>query len=275
MTGRSGSKNVAGTDQKLALILVRAGLIDDMQLKSAQAHQSKWGGKLHHIVSFEGFASQEAVADALAKGLNMPRLDPARIGSDKDALALLDAAMCQQHLLYPCALRDNGKTLWLATTNPLDIEVMDEVQRRSQGARIQPGIATIDQIKAAISQGYKLRVEHAKPVPEAISLDSSAADDSDEEFKIVDSRGKTSAEHQPQLPKKQQAPTYTPEAMSEQEVFASTSAKPAPSPLEDLQFLLSLENNNSNRELKAIIELCVRKGLFSSDAYQRAVASKE
>jgi hypothetical protein len=141
-------------------ILVQAGVVDELQIRSAYAQQGQWGGRLARILVERKFAAEEAVVHALSVALRVPRVRPAGEPRDGAALAKLDAEFCEAKGVFPVALRDNGKTLLLAVADPTDLELVDEVERRAR-ARISVAIAGEIEIRTAIDRHY----HHKEPAP--------------------------------------------------------------------------------------------------------------
>src|SRR6185295_6114981 len=103
--------------------LLKANVIDELQLRSARAQHAQWGGRLGKLIAEMGLADEDRIADAIAQAMKVPR---EQIGSARDpgALAKLDAAFCEQHAVFPVRLDNNGKSLVLAMADPSDLEVM-------------------------------------------------------------------------------------------------------------------------------------------------------
>src|SRR5262245_36450527 len=97
--------------------LLKAGIIDELQLRSARAQHAQWGGRLGKLSSEMGLADSDAIADAIAQAMKLPR---EQIGSARDpgALAKLDAVFCEENGVFPVRLDNNGKSLVLAMADP-------------------------------------------------------------------------------------------------------------------------------------------------------------
>ncbi|MGI5862096.1 MAG: hypothetical protein ACOX6T_08555 [Myxococcales bacterium] len=135
-------------------LLLKAKLVDELQVRSAVAKQNQWGGRLaKHIVEM-GFAEEGAVADALAKACGLQRVNLAMMPKDPAALSKIDAAFAEEKGVFPYALRDNGKTLWVAMAEPCDIEIVDIIAARS-GCRVRAAVAGEHEVIASIYRHYK------------------------------------------------------------------------------------------------------------------------
>lgn len=145
---------MARTDDAMARLLQGAGLIDAGQLGAAREQITRWGGRLHHVVVEMGFAREEHVAQAIARGTNLPRVALGTVPPDPAALQRLDATLCEQKNVFPCALRDNGTTLWLAVSDPTDPELAQVAWKAGVG-QVRPVIAGFDEIQDAILRTYR------------------------------------------------------------------------------------------------------------------------
>src|SRR3954463_12602749 len=91
-------------------LLVKAGVITDLQLKAALAEQSQWGGKLGDILVRMEFITEEVLVRALSKQTGIARAD--LVGeADKAAIAQVSAETAEEFNLVPLAVKDDGRTL--------------------------------------------------------------------------------------------------------------------------------------------------------------------
>src|ERR687884_412642 len=100
-------------------LLVKAGVITELQLKAALAEQSQWGGKLGDILVRMEFLTEEVLVRALSKQTGIPRAD---LGgeSEKAALSLVPAEVAEEFCLVPTGVKDDGRTVVVAMSDPLN-----------------------------------------------------------------------------------------------------------------------------------------------------------
>jgi hypothetical protein len=139
---------------RLGDILKKSGLVDELQLRSAMARQSQWGGRLVKHVADLGFAREDAVVQALAGALGLQQVGLGAMPHDAGALSKIDVRTAEEKGIFPYALRDNGKTLWLAMADPTDLETVDFVVART-GCRVRVAVAGEKEIAVAIARHYK------------------------------------------------------------------------------------------------------------------------
>ncbi|MBI5548934.1 MAG: general secretion pathway protein GspE [Deltaproteobacteria bacterium] len=266
---------------RIADILVRAKLIDDLQLRSAIAHQQQWGGRLADIVIEKRFAPEDKVTEAIAEGMKLPKVDLDQIEHDVAALNKVEMSFARAHAVFPCALKDGGKTLWLAMADPTDVPVVDELSLKTR-VRIKLVVASERQILSAIKRGY-LGESEASP---GVSYGAIAPIEltGDDDGKIVDMSGHTlvksikdiieQAGQRAETAEKAlgtQAPRRSSTAGNVlDDLLGGDAPRHAWTP-EDLGRLRSAQDQQekSARILRAVHDLCVSKGLFQPDEYRR------
>lgn len=173
-------------------ILIKAKVIDELQLRSAMAQHDQWGGRLGKVIADMGLADEDTIADAISQATGAPRLQIGHVQRDVAALAKLDVTFAESKMVFPVQLKDNGKLLVLAMADPTDLEVLDQVQMKAR-ARIQIAVASESEIHNAILRYYRNMDPNAIEAPRARKAVKKAAeeDEGEEEFKITDMSGKT------------------------------------------------------------------------------------
>jgi hypothetical protein len=275
---------VAPSRNRIGEILVKARVIDDLQLRSALATQDQWGGRLSRIVADLGLASEETIAEAICQGMGMQRVQLGNITRDAGALARVDVTLAEQKGIFPVGLKDNGKTLVLAMADPTDLATIDQVAAKSR-ARVVVMVASEREIQHAIMRHYRNQepvtsTRYGGPRPQT---DSSEPDDQgdDDDFKVVDMSGKTVVKRIADIV----APGSPATAPTPAPVAARAAEKPGPpvagssaadildeilaggTPTsewteEDLQRLQTVQQNQekSSKILRALLELLLEKG---------------
>src|SRR5438552_510755 len=138
---------------KIGDLLVKAGVITDLQLKAALAEQSQWGGKLGDILVRMEFLTEEVLVRALSKQTGIGRADLTGEG-DRTALSLIPAEVAEEFGLVPFMMKEDGRVLVVAMSDPLNLEVTDHL-RSLTGCRIEAQLAGSSAIRNAISKWYR------------------------------------------------------------------------------------------------------------------------
>jgi hypothetical protein len=143
--------NLPRSEEHVAQLLVKAKVIDEMQIKAASSKIGLWGKHLPKVIAELGFIEEDAMTEAIGKALNLPitRLGMSR--ADKEAMSKLDVEFCQLHAVFPVAI--HGRTLEVAMVDPTDIYSIDQVKIRA-GMRIQGLLSSETEIVNAILKHY-------------------------------------------------------------------------------------------------------------------------
>ena len=216
-------------------LLVKAGVITDLQLKAALAEQSQWGGKLGDILVRMEFITEEVLVRALSKQTGIARADLAG-EANQTAIKNVPAETAEEFNLVPLALKDEGRTLVVAMSDPGNVMVTDHL-RSLTGCRIEAQLAGASAIRGAIARWYR---------GEELGGDESS-------MKIVNNSGDSVVTGDPK--KAQPQPAAAQEAKA-----ARISAMEVLRGVEETQ-------RRSVAALKAMVELLIEKGVFSREEY--------
>lgn len=132
---------------RLGDLLVKAGLIDELQLQSALAHQRQWGGKLGDILVNNGFLDEMMLWRGLSKQLAVPLVSLPELQIVQGLEKQVPVDLCQKHSIFPIHRDDKGLTL--ATSDPGNIGGIDEVAFRL-GVRLKLVLAPDREVEWAI-----------------------------------------------------------------------------------------------------------------------------
>ncbi|HKB74994.1 MAG TPA: hypothetical protein VKC58_00270 [Myxococcales bacterium] len=215
-------------------LLVKAGVITDLQLKAALAEQSQWGGKLGDILVRMEFITEEVLVRALSKQTGIARADLSG-DADKAAIAQVSAETAEEFNLVPLEVKDEGRTLVVAMSDPGNVMVTDHL-RSLTGCRIEAQLAGASAIRGAIARWYR---------GEDLAGDESS-------MRIVNNSGDSVVT----VDSKQPGPSPA----AQDRKAARTSA---------LEVLRGVEETQrrSVAALKAMVELLIEKGVFSREEY--------
>lgn len=136
---------------RLGDMLIRAGLIDEMQLNAALAHQRQWGGKLGDILVQQDVLDEMMLWRGLSRQLDVPLVSLTEITLQHELLAALPVEMCERLEMIPMARDD--RTLTIATSDPNNIGALDEVAFRT-GLKVKTVLAPAREVEWAIRAGY-------------------------------------------------------------------------------------------------------------------------
>lgn len=252
---------------RIGELLIKARVIDELQLRSALARHDQWGGRLSRVITDMGIASEEVVINAIAQGTGSQRVHLGNITRDANALSKVDVSLAEQKGVFPVALRDNGKTLVLAMSDPTDLNTVDQVAARSR-SRVVVVVAGDREIENAILRHYRGQEPAMSSRYTGQQRQESSAGD-DEEFKVVDMSGNTVVKRIADVAPSMAAPAPAPAAGGGSsasdlldEILSGGSSGPAGFSPEELQRLETVRVNQekSSKILRALLELLLEKG---------------
>lgn len=276
---------MAPVRNRVADLLERSGLLDARGLQAALIRQEQWGVRLSRAVLDLGLAGEDAVTEVLERGLRVPRVRLREHPADPLALGKVDPAYALQRALLPVALRDHGRTLVLAMADPTDLEAVDHVAARA-GVRVQVAVAGELELESAQRRAWPHETRSGPDAFARVAGEADSVEDPEETtgFKVVDASGRTVVRHIDDL-MQLEAPPPPPQAEGEllrggltgelrpqaagellEELLGGATRSPGAFTAEQLERLSSLQQNQekSSRILRALLELAVEKGYFST-----------
>ncbi len=114
---------------RLGELLMRAGVIDQLTLRSALADQRRSGDRIGHILLSRGYVRPEQLAETIAAQLRLPYIQPRRLRPARGALELLPESLCRRHRVLP--IEHVEGRLVVAMADPLDPEATRAVEEAS------------------------------------------------------------------------------------------------------------------------------------------------
>ncbi len=137
----------------LADILAKQGFLDTAQAEKIKLENINTGKAIEEIISEGKLVSEEALTQSKAEFYNVPYVNLQETPSSPEALAFLPKSVSQTNKLIPFAYNKTKNELSVALENPLDLEVIEFIERKSK-ARIKPFMASATQIKNAAGERY-------------------------------------------------------------------------------------------------------------------------
>jgi type IV pilus assembly protein PilB len=136
----------------LGEILIEMEAVTDAQVKAALGKQMQNDKRpIGEILVEMEACSPEDVARALAEQFDMRFYDLETIDIPMKVMELIPQELAKEKKVCPVSL--SGRTLSVAMTNPLDLEVVDTL-RFSTGLAIEVAVASERQIKAALEKAW-------------------------------------------------------------------------------------------------------------------------
>ncbi|MCC6749574.1 MAG: hypothetical protein IT371_18055 [Deltaproteobacteria bacterium] len=148
--------------KRLGELLVEAGVIDELQLRSALAEQRKFGRPLGRVLVEMRMVSEDAMVNVLSHQLNIPAVKLDSRPLEPAALRLLDLEFCQRYACVPFAYQERGKFLDVAMADPTNQEIFDQVRVRTR-CNVRPYLSGVMSIDTALKRAYPSSVTPTEP----------------------------------------------------------------------------------------------------------------
>jgi type IV pilus assembly protein PilB len=139
--------------KSLVDILASQGSLNTTQAEKIKLENINTGKAVEEIINENKLVSEEALTQAKAEFYNVPYVNLRETPSSPEALALLPKSVSEANKLIPFVYDKAKNELSVAFENPLDLEVIEFVERKSE-AKIKPFMASASQIKDAVSERY-------------------------------------------------------------------------------------------------------------------------
>ncbi|MFA7405380.1 MAG: response regulator [Pelobacteraceae bacterium] len=134
-------------------LLVEADIITSLTLQRALERQKSKGGMLGEILEQMGVITDEELVKALARQFGFKRvLSLVYHPFAKELLELVPPDIAVQKLVFPLRLDD--KNLYLAVSNPFDLDTFDFLSKRNNRV-VVPVLATRQDLMEAVSLHYQ------------------------------------------------------------------------------------------------------------------------
>lgn len=133
-------------------------LLEKKWITPEQAEEIKMGvletGKSEEeIIKEKKLVSSQQLLQAKAEFLKVPYIDLEKIGFSPQSFSLVSRNVAEHYHLVPFDVDPEKKTLSVAMANPLDLETIEFLERKTEH-RIIPYLASKEQIDKAIKEGY-------------------------------------------------------------------------------------------------------------------------
>lgn len=140
---------------KVGEILVKAGVIDELQLRSALGEQARWGSRLGATLIKLGMVEEGHLIRALAQQLDLPVATLAGKKIPAEVLALVPARVAGEHSVVPLFTRKGAHCdqLFLGMEDPSNLDVLDDLTFRT-GMEVYPVMVGPTDLHAALDRYY-------------------------------------------------------------------------------------------------------------------------
>lgn len=140
--------------KRLGELLVEKHLVTEDQLQLALADQKKNGGLIGEILVGWGYTTEEAIVQALASQYHFPYLPSTLYKPSDEAIRLIPKETAVRYSIV--ALDHIGKILTVAMSNPMQIEVLDEIEQKND-CEVAVFLTTYTEIMRTIERHYQFQ----------------------------------------------------------------------------------------------------------------------
>lgn len=140
--------------ERLGDLLIKANLIDDVQLRVALVAQKDSGERLGTTLVELGFIDEAVLAAFLSKQVDMPCINIANIRVPRPIVELIPKEVALKKWVVP--IRRAGNILYMAMADPFDDETIREVRKAlPEGMTITPMIAPEVSLRKCLERHYQ------------------------------------------------------------------------------------------------------------------------
>jgi len=142
-------------DRQLAQIFLHKELLDEAALQRGQQLAKSDGLSLYHALIQNSLVEEEKAIVAVSKQLNLPCVSLKEFEPNAKILDLVTGDLARAHQLMPLGLTDDEgeRKLYVAMSNPLDIDAIDKVSQKS-GFPVVPLLAGPIDVLKALKRAY-------------------------------------------------------------------------------------------------------------------------
>jgi type IV pilus assembly protein PilB len=138
--------------KKLGEMLIEAGILSDVSLRSALAEQRRWGGTIGRTLVEMKLVREQDLLAVLSRQFGVPVIDLDKVSIPQHVLELVPGDLAQELSVVPFA--QPMKFLDVAMADPTNLGVIDELRIRTQ-LNIRPHLAGPKNLERAIGRYYQ------------------------------------------------------------------------------------------------------------------------
>jgi len=149
----SSAKKMSLDQKTVADILLEKNLLTQKQVEKINLEFINTGTSAEDIIVRDALVDEENLAKAKAEFYNIPFISIAETPSSPTALSFLSRAVAEANRLIPFAYDEKKNELSVAMANPLDLEAVEFVEKKS-GTRVRPFLASELAVRVATDERY-------------------------------------------------------------------------------------------------------------------------
>ncbi len=141
------------TRKALEKQLLADGVLDDEKLERARTEALRTGNSLVEVIPQLGYATDEAVYQALAKSCGLSFVIASKLDISEELVKKVPARFATHYNFVP--IQERNGTIVIAVTDPLNAQLLDDI-RMVLKKRVEPVVTTPDEIEKTTKALYGL-----------------------------------------------------------------------------------------------------------------------
>jgi len=140
--------------KSLAEVLLDEGLVDKTKEEEIRLRRLKTGESEEEIVKALRLVSELELVMAKAKFLRVEYVDLEKTAFSPEALSLVPESVAQKYKVVPYKFEPKEKLLYVAMSNPLDLETVEFIEKKS-GCKVLAAMSLPKQIESFVREKYQ------------------------------------------------------------------------------------------------------------------------
>lgn len=137
--------------KQLGELLIEKGIITKKEFDNALKIQKEKGGLIGQVLVALGFASEEAIAQAITMQYGFPYLPLKGYEIDQEVIDIIPENVARQYDLIP--VDKIGDTLTIAMSNPLNVQAVEDIELLTK-CNVQVFVSTLTDLDESIKKYY-------------------------------------------------------------------------------------------------------------------------
>lgn len=144
-----------GENNTILKILSEDKVLSPDQITLVKIEQANSGKDIEDIIRDHGFATSEQMTQAKAKLFRIPFVPISTTSVAPDVLSLIPEPVARRYKLIPFGVDRRDNSLLVAMADPLDIQVLEFIEKKS-GKAVKPYIAVPEDLEVKIAEQYSV-----------------------------------------------------------------------------------------------------------------------
>ena len=168
-------------EKRIGQILVDNGVIDPLDLEQAMQEHRMNGEFVGRILVRMGACTEQEVVESLGIQAGMEKVELSKMSLKEETLRKISPHIARFYSIVPVRIEDDGETLVVATADPLNVSIIDDLEHML-GMRVKGAISNIEDITKALQHNYSYEAESVQEVLQELVRDADLTADRSQEL---------------------------------------------------------------------------------------------